>query len=231
MTYLTREQVRRIDRLAMSRYHIPGIVLMENAARAVAAAADAMLRRAPRQRSPAPAARGGLVLVLCGGGNNGGDGLAAARHLHNHGRRVLIALCTDPQRYEGDALVNWRIVQAMGLATVEASARAIASARADLIVDAIFGTGLTQPPRPPFERYARAVQRSGAPVLAVDLPSGLDCDSGRPLGPCIRATRTVTFVARKAGFANPQSRQFTGRVTVADIGCPRELIESVAQEP
>src|SRR5687768_7130519 len=101
--YLTRQQVREIDRRAIEEYHIPGIVLMENAARGVVAVAEEMLGTAGNQR----------ILLLAGGGNNGGDALAAARHLHNHGYAVSIALCTDPSKYKGDALTNWRIVQAM----------------------------------------------------------------------------------------------------------------------
>jgi NAD(P)H-hydrate epimerase len=217
MIYLTRAQVREVDRRAIEDYHIPGIVLMENAARAAAAQALRMLRRSGRR-----------ALIICGGGNNGGDGLAIARHLHNHGITVSIKLTIDPQTYAGDALVNWRIVQAMSLAVAPADPPAIAAAQADLIVDAIFGTGLAQPPRPPFDQLAEAVNQSRRQVLAIDLPSGLDADSGRPLGPaCIRAHRTITLVARKAGFASRASRAYTGRVMVGDIGCPPEILEQV----
>ena len=94
-----------------------------------------------------------------------------------------------------------------------------------LILDAIFGTGLTQAPRDPFSQIVAAIEKTGAPVLAIDIPSGLDCDTGKPLGPaCIRATRTITFVAEKAGFAAPEAKQYLGDVIVGDIGCPRELI-------
>jgi len=218
--YLTRQQVRQVDRRAIEEYHIPGVVLMENAARGVAAVALRMLRGRPGRR----------VLILCGGGNNGGDGLAAARHLHNHGCAVTVALYAGEQAFKGDALINWRIVQAMQLPTISARPDSIRASACDLVIDAIFGTGLAEAPRDPFPRVVQAVAQLGSPVLAVDLPSGLDCDSGQPLGACIRAVRTVTFVALKAGFANPRSRAFTGRVTVADIGCPRALIELVAKE-
>jgi NAD(P)H-hydrate epimerase len=214
MAYLTRDQVRQIDRRAIQEIGIPGIILMENAARAVVAVAQEMLA----------GHRAAHVVVLAGGGNNGGDGLAVARHLHNLGHDVRIALCIDPARYSGDALTNWRIVQAMRLESFAATRENILNPRPDLYVDAIFGTGLTQPPRPPFGELADAVNTSGVPVLAVDLPSGMDCDTGRPLGACIRATRTVTFVALKAGFADPRSQPWTGALTVGDIGCPRELI-------
>ena len=214
MIRLTRAQVREVDRLSIEQYAIPGIVLMENAARAVAEVAWEMIHRQPAS-----------VLVMCGGGNNGGDGLAAARRLHNRGASIAITLATIAGRYASDALTNWRIVQAMGLQHFQADDEALSDLSGHgLIVDAIFGTGLSQAPRPEMARIIERINASNVPVLAVDVPSGLDCDNGFPLEACIRATRTVTFVAEKAGFANPESRQYTGQVTVADIGCPRELI-------
>ncbi len=216
---LTRQQVREVDRLAIESYGLPGIVLMENAARAVTESAWELLGQRP----------GGSALILCGSGNNGGDGLAVGRHLHNRGVHVQIGLLGDPGAYRGDAKINYDVVRKMGLPMGQASAEWIAQQRCDLIIDALFGTGLMQSPRPPFEQIAEAVNRHPSPVLAVDLPSGLDCDTGQPLGPCIRAVRTVTFVAEKVGFAAPQAAEYTGIVTVGDIGCPRELIERVTQ--
>ena len=97
--------------------------------------------------------------------------------------------------------------------------------RPGLIIDAIFGTGLTQIPRDPFASIVAAIELTRCPVLAIDIPSGLDCDTGRPLGPaCVRAARTITFVAEKAGFAAVEAREYLGEVIVGDIGCPRELI-------
>jgi NAD(P)H-hydrate epimerase len=191
MLHLTRSQLREIDRRAAVDYHIPGIVLMENAARAVADEACRMLRGECC----------GMILILVGGGNNGGDGLAVARHLHNSGVDIRIALCCDPASYRGDALINWQIVSAMQIAAA---------------------------PFDPFESIAKTVNDSGLPVLAVDLPSGLDCDTGVPPGVCIRASSTVTFVAEKVGFTHAEARRFLGHVVVGDIGCPIELVERVA---
>jgi len=213
---LTRDEVRRVDRIATERFAVPGIVLMENAARAVTQVAVKM--------RPLPAA----VLLLCGGGNNGGDGFAIARHLANLGYFTDIAMTVPPEKYTGDALTNWRIVEAMHLPArrVENAAELLREkAHPSLIIDAVFGTGLSQPPRSPFDELAAVVNASGIPVLAVDVPSGLDCDTGRPFGACIRATRTVTFVAMKRGFLSPESRQWTGEVVVGDIGCPLAAIE------
>jgi len=218
IVHLTRKQVREVDRRAMEQYQIPGIVLMENAARAVAVCAWDMLGRRP-----------GNVLIICGGGNNGGDGLAAARHLHNRGANVSIGLTSDPKKYQGDALVNWNIVSAMNI-----SARAFEAGMLkdwpELVIDAIFGTGLSEAVREPFPEIFAAVNGAEVPILAVDLPSGLDCDSGRALGACIKADRTITFVAPKIGFAEADAKAVLGDVVVGDIGCPPELIEAVGQE-
>lgn len=221
MTRLTRAQVREVDRRSIEDYGIPGIVLMENAARAVAAAACQLLGNDCI----------GQILFLVGGGNNGGDALAAARHLHNLGADVTLALGVDPARFAGDARINWNITRAMELQSVQVDPARIERSPARLIVDGVFGTGLTEAPRSPFADLVHAVERSRIPVLAIDLPSGLDCDSGQVLGDaCIRATHTVTFVAQKAGFANPQAQAYTGSVAVADIGCPRELIDQVIHD-
>ena len=125
----------------------------------------------------------------------------------------------NPARYTGDAGINWAIIQAMSLPTFNATPDAIRAEKADILIDAIFGTGLTQPARDPFPQIVTAVESTGIPVVAVDLPSGLDCDTGLPLGVAIKARRTVTFVDQKLGFTNPASRAYTGRVTVAAIGC------------
>jgi NAD(P)H-hydrate epimerase len=211
MTRLTRNQVREIDRRAINDFHIPGIVLMENAARAVV---DVALTFNAKD-----------ILIICGGGNNGGDGLAVARHLHNRGANVTIALTIDPSKYQGDALINWNITQAMKLPTRPFDIRLLDTPRPQLIIDAIFGTGLDKPPRDPFGEIAAAINASKLPVLAVDVPSGLDCDTGVPLGACIVATHTVTFVAEKVGFANAEAKKYLGRVTISDIGCPHELVD------
>lgn len=222
MIRLTRSQVRVIDRRAIEDFHIPGIVLMENAARGAADVAWNMLGRR----------RGAVVDIVCGGGNNGGDGLAIARHLHNRGATIRILLAIDPSKYTGNALINWQIVQAMNLSILPASQVLphIRSDPRDLLIDALFGTGLAQPPRPDAAAIIDAINAQTAPVLAIDVPSGLDCDTGQPLGPtAIRATQTVTFVAEKTGFAFPTARPYTGPITVADIGSPIELLTSNKQ--
>ena len=223
--YLTREQVRRIDRLAIEQLGIPGIVLMENAARSAAEAALAML-------DPP----GSKVAVLCGGGNNGGDGYAIARHLHNAAISTTIYAATDTDRLKGDARTNFRIVHRMGLAVTpiltvtQADSHASDWPGCHLIIDALLGTGFTGQVREPLATIihrcnATSADPAGPKVLAVDVPSGLDCDSGQPATPTIRADVTVTFVAAKSGFATDHAKPHLGRLIVAPIGVPPELIE------
>ena len=231
--HLTRQQVREVDRLAIEQLGIPGIVLMENAARAAAEVVLAVLGD-DLAVEPADA----KTTVLCGGGNNGGDGYAIARHLHNAGVLVAVYAAVDPDRLTGDAAVNCRIAARMGLAQVpvlsaeDAASHAPAWADSHVIVDALLGTGFHGQVRQPLAStigHCNVVSgRSGGPkVVAVDVPSGLDCDTGQPANATVRADVTVTFVAAKTGFAAVAARPWLGRVIVADIGAPPSLIEQV----
>ena len=216
MIRLTRTQVREVDRLCVERYHIPGIVLMENAARAVFDEVQLV----------AGSMRADSVVIFCGPGNNGGDGLAVARHAHNFGMPVSIILAVDPQSYRGDARSNWEIVREMKIPIADAPPD---SREAQIFIDALFGTGLSKPPAgKALELIEFINSQSHAYAIAVDLPSGLDCDTGEPMGACVKAKNTVTFVAEKAGFANPRSTIYTGKVIVGDIGAPRELIQELS---
>ena len=213
MYVLDRDSVRAVDRAAITEFGIPGIVLMENAARALAVEARVML-----------ADTVGSVVIVCGSGNNGGDGWALARHLHNTGSDVKIAPLAEP-REGGDAAVNCRICRAMSLAEVAIDDLPTHLAACDLIVDAIFGTGLDRAVTGTAAAVIERINQSARPVLAVDVPSGLDCDTGQPLGTAVRAMRTVTFVARKPGMDVVTAKAYTGRVVVGDIGAPVELLE------
>ena len=215
MVRLTRKQSREIDRRAVEELHLPGIVLMENAARALAAAAAQMLDGKRR------------VLIVCGGGNNGGDGYAVARHLHNCGAGVSILATKKVEELKGDAGTNARVAAAMELSIQSATPEAVRAAEVDLVIDALLGTGLTEPPREDAVGLIEAMNAHPAAVLAADVPSGLDCDKGRPLGACVRADRTVTFVAEKAGFGAASARDYLGEVSVGDIGVPPELVAAV----
>ena len=238
---LTRDQIRQVDRLAVEEYGVPGIVLMENAGRNAA--------RVIRHEVLAEPTRG-AVAIVCGGGNNGGDGFAVARHLANVGVGVELYLAVEPTRLTGDAATNWHIVERMGLPAFDVrTAEAIAAARerwrrSDAIVDALLGTGFSGQVRAPLDAVITAINavratcaadpgaagaRAGHPVIvAIDLPSGLDADTGRPANAAVRADLTITMVARKAGFDQPGAADYTGRVVVVDIGAPRALIDRIA---
>jgi NAD(P)H-hydrate epimerase len=220
--FLTREQVREVDRRAIEEFGLPGVVLMENAGRGVA----------ELLRSLGVA---GQVAVCCGKGNNGGDGFVIARHLDNWGVPVRVMLFTRPEDLRGDAAIHFRVLQRAGLGVpVNWCDLAMMTlqqelAAAEWIVDALFGTGLTGALRPPWDRIVEAINSADGRRLAVDIPSGLDCDSGLPLGPTVRAEHTATFVAQKKGFANPTAREWLGQVHVLNIGVPRQILWLVTQ--
>jgi NAD(P)H-hydrate epimerase len=218
-SYLTRAQTRAFDRRAIEEFGIPALVLMENAGRGTVDILQALGVRGP-------------LLVCCGKGNNGGDGLVIARHLANRAIPARVLLFAQPDELSDDAKVQWRIVERLQLAaqTWNGDERLLtdALAQAEWVVDALFGTGLAGPMRPPFDRIAALIDAAAARVLAVDIPSGLDSDTGLPMGATIRAEHTVTFVAPKAGFANPAAAQWLGQVHVADIGVALHLAQKVA---
>jgi len=220
MRSLTRAEVREIDRRAIEEFHVPGVVLMENAGRN---AAQLLHERAPAAR----------VVIACGKGNNAGDGFVMARHLELMGHDVRLLLACDPTELRGDAAVMWRIIHAAGipadvLATAPREAWERALGGADWIVDALLGTGASGAPRGAIATAIEAgnavAARTRAGVLAVDLPSGLDCDTGHAAGACIRANLTATFVARKAGFDAPSAAEWIGEVRVCDIGAPAAVL-------
>jgi NAD(P)H-hydrate epimerase len=218
---LTREQVRQVDRRAIDVYGFSGLVLMENAGRGCA---DTLCRLGIA----------GPVVVACGKGNNAGDGFVIARHLDLRGYAVRVLLWAEPDELTGDAGTNFRLLQQCGVpielfgAECDAARLAGQLGGAAWIVDALLGTGARGEPRPPLDRVIDALNAASAPKLAVDLPSGLDCDTGSPASHTIRAAQTCTFVAAKPGFFAPGAEQFTGQIHVLDIGVPRRLIEEVA---
>lgn len=215
--FLSREQVRRIDADAVAELKIPGLLLMENAARGLH---DVLLAEKPT----------GRIVILCGPGNNGGDGLALARLLSASGVRTNVRLLRDGRSLTPDAAANLSFLERSGVAVPELTVSAINVDVADLsredwIVDALLGTGIRGIVRSPYDQIIAAINGSPARKLAADLPSGLDCETGQPCGICVRADYTVTFVARKIGFRNPHSAQFTGHVEVRPIGLPEEWLQ------
>lgn len=215
---LTREQARELDRRAMQEFGVPGIVLMENAGRGMAE----LLRSLGVD---------GLAVICCGKGNNGGDGLVMARHLDNAGVRVRVLLFADPAQLSGDAAVNQHILAASGIPCEVLSGSPFDDERlrrelapADWIVDALFGSGLRGSVQVPFDRVIAAINAAAARVFAVDIPSGLDSDTGLPLGVAVRAHHTATVAAMKQGFVQPSAGQWLGQIHVIDMGAPRAVL-------
>jgi NAD(P)H-hydrate epimerase len=210
-------EARELDRRAIEEYGIPGLVLMENAGRGIT---DLLLSLGVH----------GLVAICCGKGNNGGDGFVIARHLDGRGLPVRVLFFGRPDDLPNDAAANYRIVLKTGISlkvwegAVDMDVLAVELAAAAWIVDALFGSGLRGPVRPPLDRVIAAINASSARVLAVDIPSGLDSDTGGPLGPTIRAHHTATLVAPKKGFAEAAAHEWLGQVHVIDLGLPRKLL-------
>lgn len=219
---LTREQSRQVDRIAMDEYGISGVVLMENAGRGITDVLCEELGAAGSRR----------VLIACGKGNNAGDGFVIARHLSIRGHRPVVALWCDPAKLQGDAAENFAIVTKMDVAVEvfgdkhDPGRLAAQLDDADWVVDALLGTGVTGTPRPPLDEVIDQLNAAGRPVLAVDVPSGLDCDSGMPTGHTIRAAVTCTMVTPKRGFASDEARTYVGRLHVVDIGIPPGIVTS-----
>lgn len=233
---LTREQSREIDQRAINEYGFSSLVLMENAGRGCV---DVLERIGV----------GGPVVILCGKGNNTGDGFVIARHLVIRGYTCRVILLAAPAELRGDAAANFVILQKTNVPIIDLSPQRIgapapsvaddrtpaAQLRSGLdqhtrdaawLVDALLGTGAAGEPRPPFDAAIEWINSRAAStkVLAVDLPSGLDCDTGQPAEHTVRADHTCTFATMKVGFLQPAAKLFTGTVHICDIGVPPQLI-------
>jgi hydroxyethylthiazole kinase-like uncharacterized protein yjeF len=219
MRILTSTAMQTVDRKAIEEFGIPSLVLMENAALGVV---DAIGAEYPDAHS---------VVVFCGPGNNGGDGLAIGRHLAVRGYSVTIFIASGGRELRGDAAVQLGICRGMGLDLREIHpdeviAGAIETAAAsNVIVDALFGTGLGRPLEGQIGDLISALNEVPRPRVAVDLPSGLSGDSAEVFGPALEANLTVTFAAPKIPHVFLPAAALTGRVVVADLGTPPELVE------
>lgn len=220
MFVCTAAEARAIDRAAIESLQIPGLILMEHAARAVADRARRLL--GPR----------GRAVVVAGAGNNGGDGYAAARLLLVDGIEVEVVALVEAERLRGDAATNAAIWERIGGRIVPFGPRALERVGpGDVVIDAIFGTGLSREPEGDFAVAIDAVNAArtrGAKVVAVDLPSGLDADSGRPLGAVVAADCTVTFATLKRSHLLHPGAALCGEVQVAPISIPPSVFASIA---
>jgi NAD(P)H-hydrate epimerase len=213
--YLTAEEMAAVDREAIEDYGIDVLALMENAGVATARMAKKML---------GGAVQGMGICCLVGRGNNGGDGLVAARHLHDWGADVRVVLAGERSEL--------RDVPAKQVATADRMGIPIAGpgegiGGAQLFVDALLGYGSKGDPREPIAGIIRRANASGVPILAVDIPSGLDATTGNPGDPTVVAKATVTFGLPKTGFLSPQARRHVGELYVADISMPSRIYASL----
>jgi NAD(P)H-hydrate epimerase len=220
LRYVTPDEMKRIDAFAINTVGIPGVVLMENAGRAAFELAYNGL-----------AGKSAPAVVLCGRGNNGGDGFVIARHLHNNRIETHIYVVGALSKIKGDARVNLRVLKKMGVPINRVTKKALPELRArmkqaGLIVDALLGTGLAGEVTGILREVIALINATGRPVLAVDIPSGLDGVTGKPLGIAVVANATVTFQLPKKAFENPQARNYTGQLKVVDIGIPLQCYDN-----
>ncbi len=220
---LSREAVREVDRRAIDEFGMSGMVLMENAGRGVVDVLCGLGIDGP-------------AVICCGKGNNAGDGFVIARHLDLRGCEPRVLLWAQPDQLEGDAAANYAILEKAKI-PVEVFGGSHDEQRLDglldgaaWIVDALLGTGARGEPRPPLDAVIDQLNRHTVPILAVDLPSGLDCDTGEPASHTVRARHTCTFVAAKPGLVAPEAGEYVGELHVLDIGVPRVLVEQIAKE-
>jgi hydroxyethylthiazole kinase-like uncharacterized protein yjeF len=224
MRILTAEAMREVDRAAIEELGIPSLVLMENAAIGVV---EAMGESFGEAESAA---------IFCGPGNNGGDGLAVARHLSVRGWEVRIFLVTGGRQLSDDAATQLSICRKAELPVMDVASpadlagAAEAAAECDLVVDALFGTGLTRPLEGLFADVVETINDLPIPCVAVDLPSGLSGSEAQPIGPHVEADLTVTFAAPKVAHVFPPAADSVGEMVVADLGIPPRLVEDVEEE-
>ena len=205
--------VKTLDRIAIEDFLIPPIMLMENAG---IACAEEVMKFKPKR-----------VVIFCGKGNNGGDGFVAARHLFNKRVNVSVVYFQDPSKLKPDALVNYRILEKLGVPlkpVYKADFRRELRA-ADVTLDALFGTGLSMDVEEPFRSAIEAINTFGKNVVSVDVPSGLHAQTGVMMGPCVEACVTVTFGRAKKGFRKKDGPRMAGRVVVKDISLPPQLLK------
>lgn len=224
MRILTAEAMRELDRTAIDDLGVPSLVLMENAAIGVVEALGKAFGEAES------------AAVFCGPGNNGGDGLAIARHLHVRGWEVRIFLVTGGRDLSADAQVQLGICRNAELPILEVtSSQALrpaleAASECEVVVDALFGTGLARALEGLFAEVVTGLNALGAPVVAVDLPSGLSGSQPRPIGPHIQADMTVTFAAPKVAHVFPPAADAVGEMVVTDLGIPPRLVDDLEEE-
>ena len=241
--------IRQVDQTAMDQYHMHSLVLMENAARSCV---DWLVQRFPidapvPMETPVPVdtprAQPFRIAILCGRGNNGGDGLAMARHLRLRGCQCQVLVAGPVHALSPDARANWQVLTARNQQdcflvndpVTSGSGKSAAKSvnwssmisQADVIIDAMVGSGASGPPRPPFDDWIRVANASAGARIAIDIPTGVDGQSGAVAVNAFQAQATLTFVARKPGLDADEARSHVGEVAVMPIGIPNDMIEEL----
>ena len=218
IVYVTAEEMLRMDEATIQEFYVDVLVLMENAGRATATLARQMLHETTL---------GKRVACLVGGGNNGGDGMVAARHLANWGVDVNVIVGTTKDRMRDVPLGQLHVLEKMGMPILsgEYNLRDY-----DLLIDGLIGYGLEGNPRDRVARMIKDANASGCPILALDLPSGMNATTGESYDPCIKATATLTLALPKTGFLAKTASILLGDLYLADISIPRKVYQSIGQE-
>lgn len=205
MKQISVKEAQAFDRMAQEKLGLSSLILMENAGRSVAEEA----LKLPAQK----------ILVICGVGNNGGDGFVAARHLLNAGKEVKVSIVGNLDKLKHDPKTNLKVLENLGVKIVLPD-----FSWPDLIIDSIFGIGLNSNIREPYLSVINKINQVNKPVLSIDVPSGLEADTGKVLGVAVKAQTTVTFVAHKKGFYLLDGPKYCGNVITRNIGVDPELI-------
>jgi NAD(P)H-hydrate epimerase len=233
---VTAEEMQQIDRITIERYGIAGAILMERAGLAVVSKINEIyfqdtdnpvgaIHELPLQK------RGNLkIIILCGGGNNGGDGLVAARILHNQGRNVEVYLAANPKDLKGDAKINYNAAKKFGVKVLPVQRFLTDPLPLThypcLIVDALLGTGLNKDVRRPLSEVINKINELSLPVISIDIPSGISSDTGQIMGCAVKAKITVTFGLPKRGHYLYPGAEYSGKLHMEDIGFPKRLTKS-----
>jgi NAD(P)H-hydrate epimerase len=218
VVYVTAEEMRRIDDITIREFQMDVVILMENAGRAIATMARQMLEGT---------IIGKRVACLVGGGNNGGDGMVAARHLANWGADVEVIVGTTKDRMKSVPLGQLHILEKIGTPILSTD---YVLRDYDLLIDGLIGYGLEGNPRDIVAMIIKDANVSGRPILALDIPSGMNATSGEAYDPCIKATATLTLALPKTGFLAPSASPYVGDLYLADISIPRKVYQSFGQQ-
>ena len=218
VVYVTADEMREIDDITVREFQVDVPMLMENAGRAVADFARRMFQGT---------IFGKHVTVLVGSGNNGGDGMVAARHLANWGAEINMVLGSVEATMKDAPLRQLHVLGKMGILT-RATDRSLRDN--DLLIDALLGYGLEGNPRDRIATIIKEANKSGRPILALDLPSGMNATTGEAYDPCIKATATLTLALPKTGFLAPSAQQYVGDLYLADISIPRKVYQRFGQQ-